>query len=255
MILGRHGEFSQNDMTKTFKYATAMGINAVAIFVKPPQQWTGRDFTEKELGVWHANKPSDLYICAHSGYFINIAGGEHKSKFALLHEARRCSKLGINQLVVHPGSSLGKSLDEGIATAIKSLQDLVSRWPQDVELLLETMAGQGSYLSSIKSLKEVIAGVPEIPMGVCYDTAHSHGYGVNLLLTDEIYDPAIKLFHINDSEVPYNSKKDRHASLGAGTIPMSAFKRIAQIEGVPFIMETPLGNEQYDLEVFRALAN
>lgn len=254
MILGRHGVFSQNALHSTFAYAKEWGINATQIFVKPPQQWTGRDFTTYELDRWY-NAKTDIHLYAHTGYFINIAAGEQKSLFALLHEARRCSKLGISHLVVHPGSSLSRSLEHGIATAIQSLRALESRWPQDVTLLLETMAGQGKIVSGLASLKEIIAGVPEIPMGVCYDTAHVHGFGVDLTTTDEIYDPIIKLFHINDSEVPFNAKKDRHASLGAGTIPLSAFKRIAQIKGVPFIMETPLGNEQYDLDVFRALAN
>lgn len=253
MILGRHGVFSQSMLQSTFAYAEQMNINATQIFVKPPQQWTGREFTQHELNKWY-NAKTDIYVCAHTGYFINIAAGQHKSLFALLHEARRCSKLGIKHLVVHPGSSLGKSLDEGIATAISSLEALVSRWPQDVTLLLETMAGQGNILSSLQTLKEVIAGMPDIPMGVCYDTAHAHGFGVDLLTTDEIYDPLIQLFHINDSEKALASKKDRHASLGTGTIPLSAFKRIAQIKNVPFIMETPLGNEVYDLEVFRSLA-
>lgn len=254
MILGRHGVFSQNNLASTFAYAKNMNINATQIFVKPPQQWTGRDLTTYELDKWF-NARTDIFVCAHTGYFINIAAGAQKSLFSLLHEARRCSKLQISQLVVHPGSSLGKSLDEGIATAIQSLLALESRWPQDVTLLLETMAGQGNILSSLKTLKEVIAGVPNIPLGICYDTAHVHGYGVNLLLTDEIYDPSIKLFHINDSEVAFNSKKDRHASLGKGTIPLSAFRRIAQIKDVPCIMETPLGFEQLDLEVFRSLVN
>lgn len=254
MILGRHGVFSQNALHSTFAYAKEWDINATQIFVKPPQQWTGRDFTTYELDKWY-NAKTDIHLFAHTGYFINIASGSQQSLFSLLHEARRCSKLGINSLVVHPGSSLTKSLGEGINTAIESLRALESRWPQDVTLLLETMAGQGKVLSSLETLKQVIAGVHGIPLGICYDTAHVHGYGVDLTTTDEIYDPSIKLFHINDSEVPFNAKKDRHASLGVGTIPLAAFKRIAQIKGVPFIMETPLGNERYDLDVFRALAN
>ena len=253
MILGRHGVFSQNNLASTFVYAKEYGINAVQIFTKPPQQWTGREFTDRELDKWTRTR-TDCFICAHTGYFINIASGLHKSKFALLHESRRCFKLGINHLVVHPGSSLAKSQDEGIELAIRSLNDLESRWPMDVTLLLETMAGQGKMLSSLNTLKEVIAGVPNIPLGICYDTAHVHGLGIDLTTTDEIYDPLIKLFHVNDSEVKFASRKDRHASIGVGTIPLEAFKRIAQIKTVPFIMETPLGNEQYDLNVFRGLA-
>lgn len=254
MILGRHGVFSQNNLHSTFAYAQDLGINATQIFVKPPQQWTGREFTTHELDKWY-NAKTDIHLFAHTGYFINIAAGEHKSLFALLHEARRCSKLGISYLVVHPGSSLGKPLESGITTAINSLHALESRWPQDVTLLLETMAGQGKVLSSLETLKQIIAGVHGIPLGICYDTAHVHCYGVDLITTDEIYDPLIKLFHINDSETSFNSKKDRHASLGAGTIPITAFKRLAQIKDIPFIMETPLGNERYDLDVFKALAN
>ena len=48
--------------------------------------------------------------------------------------------------------------------------------------------------------------------------------------------------HLNDSMMPFNSKKDRHACIGFGEIGSEAIIRILnhpQLKHLPFVLETP----------------
>ncbi|HEY4658783.1 MAG TPA: TIM barrel protein, partial [Gemmatimonadaceae bacterium] len=54
-------------------------------------------------------------------------------------------------------------------------------------------------------------------------------------------------FHLNDSQHPFASNKDRHALLGAGTIGLEPFRwllRDPRSEGIPLILETPHEREE-----------
>jgi deoxyribonuclease-4 len=89
-------------------------------------------------------------------------------------------------------------------------------------------------------------------MGVCIDTCHSFSAGYDLRteescratfqeLEDIVGFAYLRGMHINDSKVPYESRKDRHHSIGMGTIPMVAFEFImkdARFDNIPLILET-----------------
>jgi deoxyribonuclease-4 len=54
------------------------------------------------------------------------------------------------------------------------------------------------------------------------------------------------LIHMNDSKHPFDSRKDRHESIGQGTLGPEPFQRIMldeRLEHVPKILETPKGDE------------
>lgn len=66
-------------------------------------------------------------------------------------------------------------------------------------------------------------------------------------------------FHLNDSAVPYGSRKDRHALIGRGHIGPEAFIRIVtnpRTREIPMYLETPAGPEGWALELawLRAVA-
>jgi endonuclease IV len=49
-------------------------------------------------------------------------------------------------------------------------------------------------------------------------------------------------FHLNDSQHPFASNKDRHALIGEGAIGVEPFRWLladARTEGIPLILETP----------------
>ena len=89
-------------------------------------------------------------------------------------------------------------------------------------------------------------------MGVVIDTCHSYSAGYDLG-TPEACDATFKALddivgmkylcgmHINDSKVPFESRKDRHHSIGQGTIPMACFAYImndARFDNIPLVLET-----------------
>jgi deoxyribonuclease-4 len=88
-------------------------------------------------------------------------------------------------------------------------------------------------------------------LGVCLDTCHVFAGGYDIgnqpeeVLKD--FDEIIGLdrlyaVHLNDSLMPFNSHKDRHAKIGEGEIGAEAlvkFVAYPEIVRLPIILETP----------------
>jgi len=58
---------------------------------------------------------------------------------------------------------------------------------------------------------------------------------------------SVGCFHINDSQKPMGSHRDRHANIGAGEIGTAAFHRLLAepaLAEIPMILETPLGDDR-----------
>ena len=65
----------------------------------------------------------------------------------------------------------------------------------------------------------------------------------------------LKAMHLNDAKVEFESRKDRHDSLGEGTIGWDAFELImkdARFDDLPLVLETPVVDKWKD-EVARLL--
>ena len=87
------------------------------------------------------------------------------------------------------------------------------------------------------------------------DTCHAYAAGYDLVgdydATWEAYEgvlpwDALGLLHLNDSKHPLGSHKDRHETLGEGTLGPEPFRRIMTDERlrlVPKILETPKGDD------------
>jgi endonuclease IV len=91
-------------------------------------------------------------------------------------------------------------------------------------------------------------------LGVCIDTAHIFAGGVDVSKEEKlkiylkdfnrlIGTKCIKLFHINDSQKPLNSRRDLHANIGQGYIFDKKFSvkylvKFASKHNIPLILET-----------------
>ena len=103
-------------------------------------------------------------------------------------------------------------------------------------------------------------------MGVCLDTCHVSDAGYDVagdldgVLTE--FDRVVglhrlKALHLNDSLMPFASRKDRHARIGEGTIGLEAIARIINhpaLRHLPFYLETPneLPGYAHEISVLRA---
>ena len=98
------------------------------------------------------------------------------------------------------------------------------------QFLLENAAGAGTKLGkSWEELRKIFEGIDYNTIGLCIDTQHIFGAGINNLNSHEdivklfdcvesVYGRNPDVIHLNDSKVPHGSRVDRHWSLGCGYI-------------------------------------
>jgi deoxyribonuclease-4 len=146
--------------------------------------------------------------------------------------------------------------------------------PEDPDLLVEPTAGGGFALASrVEDLAEYYAAVDDHPrLRVCLDTCHAHAAGHDLaepggltktldMLVDAVGHGRLALVHANDSRDPAGSLRDRHETLGRGTIGADGFAALfthPAVAGVPIVVETPSENDgaghAADIALLRSLA-
>ena len=250
--------------------AVAAGCNAVQVFTRNSNQWKGKPVSEPDAALFRSKfAASGLHeVISHDIYLINLASppGEtrDKSLAAFRDELETCARLGINKVVMHPGSHLADSPQTGLARVIEAFDQLFAEVPQfEGRVLIETTAGQGSNLGrTFEELATIIKGsrFPE-KFGVCFDTCHTFAAGYNTATeagyrdTMEQFDCLIGVerllcFHLNDSKKGLGSRVDRHEHIGQGTLGLNPFRFILndpRFAAVPKILETPKGdNDEMD---------
>ncbi|MGI5840211.1 MAG: deoxyribonuclease IV [bacterium] len=205
-------------------------------------------------------------LVGHAPYIVNLASAQagiwDLAVTVLREDLAKIAAVGCPYLVVHPGSHTGSGAAAGIARVAAALDEVL---PQagDGMVLLETMAGMGTEVGVTFEQMAAIIGQSEYSerIGVCLDTCHVFAAGYDVkedfsAVLDE-FDRIIglsrlKAMHVNDSKFPCGSRKDRHANLGEGNIGREGFARILQdkrTRGLPLILETPGGTEEYEREI------
>ena len=198
-------------------------------------------------------------IIAHAPYTLNPAASDKKTRdFAEMifrDDLERLKHIPTALYNFHPGCHVSQGINKGIELITEILNNVITS-DQKNWILLETMSGKGSEIgSTFEELKAIIDRV-QYPdrVGVCLDTCHvfSAGYDIvhNLDKIIEKFDKIIglnrlKAIHLNDSLMPFNSHKDRHAPIGKGEIGLPALVRITRhpaLEKLPFCLETPHDN-------------
>lgn len=192
-------------------------------------------------------------VVVHAPYIINLANSKNMDfniRF-LKEEMSRCDKLGINKMVLHPGSHVGLGIDAGIDNIAFALNEAL-KMESNVSICLETMAGKGSEIGrTFEEIKKIIDKIEnKNRIMVCLDTCHLNDAGYNICEFDKVlkeFDEKIGLnkigcVHINDSKNPISSHKDRHENIGFGTISFNSLLNVIYndlLKDVPKILETP----------------
>ena len=279
ILLGAHTSIS-GGLDKAIIRAKKLDCTSVQIFVKNQLRWVSPSIDNNQLKLFRKEflKHQELKrVVAHASYLINLASSEKeiikKSIVAISHEIEESIKLGISLYVLHPGFHKGLGIKNGIKNVIMNLKSATSEYGDDIIICIETMSGQGSSLGSrFEEISEMIDGVGERGVGVCFDTCHvfSSGYDIrsqeNYLNTMYMFDriigiEKIKVIHLNDSRADLGSHIDRHMHIGKGKIGVDAFRFImndSNFQGVVKIIETPKEKnpEKYDrmnLDLLRSL--
>jgi len=127
--------------------------------------------------------------------------------------------------------------------------------------LLEMVAGQGTNIGySIENMLDIIElSASKDKIGICFDSCHMFAAGFDLKddydnVTKELFEAfgdKVKVFHLNDSKKPLNSRRDRHELVGKGEIGEDFFKKAvndARFSDILGILETPV-EENYKKEI------
>ena len=240
--------------------AQDVGAEVMQIFVANSRAWAepAHDADEdREFASSCVEGGVPVYV--HAPYLINFGSPTAqtltRSSAALAFSLRRGAAIGARGVVMHAGSAvLGNDRD----AALRQLREHVMRVLDDVPdappLLIEPTAGGGGALASDATSTGDYLDVLDHDerIGLCLDTCHLHAAGHDLSSTAG-FTRAIKAFvaasgstriglvHVNDSRDPAGSKRDRHASIGEGTIglaPFASLFRLPALRNVPFVVET-----------------
>ncbi len=276
MIIGGHMSIS-GGFAPVPARANKIGLNAIQIFSKNQRQWIAKsiDMDDAKSFRENLNKYGIIESVVHASYLVNIATENSeifkKSIDSLIHEAERCSILGIKYLVFHPGAHLGKGEEYGLKRIVEGIDKIIGKLPDNVYLTVETTAGQGTNLGyKFEHISKILSNVSDSSrLRVCIDTCHIFAAGYELR-SKEGYEKTMELFdnlvgfkylsviHLNDSEKQFGSRIDRHAQIGKGYIGEKGFKNIlkdGRFKNIPLILETPGGEDLYpeDLKVINKI--
>jgi deoxyribonuclease-4 len=264
-LIGAHMSIA-GGIYNAIAHGRAVDCTTIQLFTKSNNQWDAKPLEDEEVEKFHADKAEAGIdpVIAHTAYLINIASPREeifkKSYAALIEELERCRVLGIPDLVLHPGSYLNTSEEEGVKKIVDTLNRIFDETPEiKTRIALETTAGQGSNLGyKFEQLAEMIDGIENRErISVCLDTCHifaagydirdRKNYGATFKQFDEIIGLTnLRVIHLNDSLKEFNSKRDRHAHLGLGSIGLEAFKfimRDKRLKNIPKLLETPKEHE------------
>jgi len=242
--------------------AEASRCEALQIFTKSAGQWRARELPPAEIARFRerVEETGIRPVVAHNSYLINVAAAapalRAQSIAALGEELDRAESLGLDGLVMHPGSYTTGTEKDGLRLIGEALALLLAARPRArTRVLLEHTAGQGTNLGHrfehLAAILERVDGSPRV--GICLDTCHlltaghdlctEHGYADTFREFDRIVGlDRIEVFHLNDSKKPCGSRVDRHEHIGKGCLGLEPFRRLLndpRFSTLPMLLETP----------------
>ncbi len=264
MLIGAHVS-PAGGLPKAVARGVERGCRSIQIFNQSPRMWKASSYRDEDVAAFReaiAAGPIDAVVI-HAVYLLNCASEDRdiraKSLASLTHSLRTGSAIGAAGVILHPGSAKGGDVAPAIARAGKTIGEALSD-SEGCELHLENTAGAGGTLG--RSLAELAALIDAAGggrrLGVCLDSCHlfASGYdirtprGMNSVLRQarrELGAGRVRSLHLNDSQTPLASNRDRHANIGRGELGeegCAAFLSAPGIQRLPCILETPGENRE-----------
>jgi deoxyribonuclease IV len=259
MLIGAHVS-TAGGLVNAHQRGVERGCDAIQVFNQSPRMWRPTRWKEPDIEAFRelmVDGPIKSVVI-HAVYLINCATKDRemrkKSLASLTHSLRMGDAIGADGVVVHPGSRLKDPLDEALVRVGQMVREALAE-SEGCRLLLENTAGAGGTLGrSFAELYEIVghAGGDE-RIGICLDCCHMLASGFDIGDDDRlagVIDDCVAglglerlaCIHVNDSQAPLGSNRDRHAPLGDGELGergCSAFLSEPRFEGLPAIFEGP----------------
>jgi deoxyribonuclease-4 len=258
MLIGAHVS-PAGGPAKAVERGVEKGCDAIQIFNQNPRAWKPTVYSEQQVSDYHeaidGSRVKALLI--HAVYLLNPASDEKefrdKTRASLIASLQAGDALGAHAVVLHPGSAKAGKVAPAIKRAGKVIREALAESDR-CPLHLENTAGAGGTLgrsfSELADLIDAAGGSKRI--GVCLDSCHLYASGYDIATEEglaSVLDDCMKLvgikrlgsLHLNDSQTPLGSNRDRHANVGEGELGRrgcAVFLSEPRFDGLPCVLET-----------------
>ncbi len=245
------------------------GARAMQLFTAPPTYYNEKvtvkpDRAAKFTAALAAAGILPRHVIVHGAYVLNTASPEElkatRAASGLAKELERSTALGVGGFCFHPGSAGDGDPDaacDQVGDAIARALAAVPETASGTRVLIENTAGAGKTMGrSAAEIARMLARVPaelRHRTGYGLDTCHLFASGHDIASSAaaqrevlasfvETIGEAPAFLHLNDSQHPFGSNKDRHAWIGEGAIGVECFRWLLAdpiSEGIPLVLETP----------------
>lgn len=215
-----------------------------------------------EVGIARRN------VLVHGAYVLNTASPEEekamRARAGLAKELERSTVLEAYGCCFHPGSAGDSDPTDAavrVGVTLRHVLEAVPETAAGTRVLIENTAGAGRTMG--RTAEEIALMLAQVPAafrhrtGYGLDTCHLFAAGHDIHSSPEALTNVLShfervigerpaFFHLNDSQHPFASNKDRHALVGEGAIGAEPFRWLladARSAGVPLILETPSERE------------
>lgn len=252
--------------------AANAGAKALQVFTAPPTYYNEKvtikpDRAATVHAALDAAGIARNHLFVHAAYVLNTASPEDvkamKARAGLTKEFERSSALGAWGCCFHPGSAGESDPTEAAVRVGVTIRHAIESVPEGsgTRVLIENTAGAGRTMG--RTPEEIATMLAQVPTalrhrtGYGLDTCHLFSAGHDIHTSREAQRRTLEqfvrvigeppaFFHLNDSQHPFASNKDRHALLGEGAIGAEPFRWLVHdplTEGIPLILETPSERE------------
>jgi deoxyribonuclease IV len=259
MLIGAHVS-TAGGLVEAHRRGVERGCDAIQVFNQSPRMWKPTRWKPDDVAEFlELMKDGPIEsVTIHAVYLINPATKDRemrrKSAASLIHSLRMGDEIGADGVVIHPGSTVGEPHDEALTRAGEMFKEALAE-SDSCRLLLENTAGAGNTLGrsfgELRALVDMAGGDKRI--GICLDSCHMLASGFDIRTADklaEVIDRCVRLvglrrlrcLHMNDSQTPLGSNRDRHAPPGDGELGprgCAAFLSEPRFEKLPVLFEGP----------------
>jgi apurinic endonuclease APN1 len=287
--IGAHTVFN-GGIDMAVRRAANAGMTTVQVFTAIPKFYGDKtsirpERVERFRAAVKATGMDPKRMIAHGAYVLNVGTPDvdkwTRARDGLIKELERSNELRLGAVCFHPGAATDGNRIAAAERIAGAIVDALAAVNTSTRLLIENTAGAGSTMA--RTAQEVGAILADVPKrlrsrtGYGLDTCHlfASGYEISksrdeLTRTLDFFEAeageAPGFFHLNDSEAPLGSNRDRHALLGKGLIGAEPFRWLLEdrrSRGVPLILEHNQKNpaiaddddspDPYDLEMMQLL--
>jgi deoxyribonuclease-4 len=271
-IFGSH-TINNGGIDMAVRRARAAGLDAVQVFTAIPKFYGDKSgIREERVARFRAAleetgiRPGNVVV--HAAYVLNTANQDEEKRArahqGLARELERSDLIGAGGVCFHPGSAGTGAVGPALGRVTDAITGALEAVDTATRVWVENTAGAGATVGrTAEEVATILDGVPSSlrsRTGYGLDTCHLYSAGYDIAHSRDVLTAVLDewegaiggppaFFHLNDSQHPLGSNRDRHALIGEGEIGEEAFGWLLadpRSRGVPLILETPQKRPEID---------